>query len=207
MNLRTLIGGALGGAALAVLAAAPTVLAKDSGSLSMDCLTSDSALQSAEGLDNTTAPAHVTVSPAILWPPNHKMRDAGVSMGLTNGLTNSSDHVDVTLTITDITDDQAADDDAGGHGCGKPTDKQGADWAPTDFSSNAVQAVGPLSSASDSVSFAPGEIKLRGERCAKDGARTYEVSVICCDTTNNVCDSDPEVIDVTVPKSRGHHHM
>jgi len=205
MSLRNLMSAALGGAAIAMLAAAPGALAKDTGSVVMSCLTNDTALQDAEGVDHTTDPAQVTVSPARIWPPNHKMRNLGASMGLTNNLTDTNSHVDVTLTITDITDDQAADDDAGGHGCGKPTSKQGPDWSPTDFSNNAVQVGGPLTSTSDSVGFNAGDLKVRGERCAKDGIRTYEVSVVCCDTTNSVCDADPEVIDVTVPKNRGHH--
>lgn len=203
MMLRNLIGGALGGAALALLAAAPTVLAKDSGSFTLSCLTSDSSLQSAEGVDSNTPPAQVTVSPGTLWPPNHKMRDLNVSMDLTHNVSNA---VPVSLTVSDITDDQVADDDAGGHGCGRPTDKQGLDWAPADIDTNPVSASGNLTTTSDVVSI--NTLQVRGERCAKDGTRTYEISVTCCDNTNAqspVCDSTPEILQVTVPKSRGHH--
>jgi hypothetical protein len=205
MNLRTLIGGALGGAALAVLAAAPTVLAKDSGSFSVDCLTSDSSLQHAEG-DITTAPAQVMVSPANLWPPNHKMRNMNLSMSLTNNLTDPNASVPVSLTVSEITDDQVADDDAGGHGCGRPSDKQGPDWAPADINSNPLAASGDLSDSSPSLALSG--VQLRGERCAKDGVRVYTIAVTCCDNTNAqnpVCDSSPELLQVTVPKSRGHH--
>jgi hypothetical protein len=203
MLLRNLIGGALGGAALAVLAAAPMALAADTGTFTLSCLANDSALQTSEGItDATVAPAHVSVSPASLWPPNHKMRDLTVSMGLTQ---DSSSSVNVTLTINDINDDQVTADDPGGSGCGRSTAKQGADWAPTDFSNNAVQVGGPLEHATDSVGFAAGAIQVRGERCGKVGTRTYSIDVTCCDTTNNVCDSSPETLEVTVPKSRKHH--
>jgi hypothetical protein len=202
MSLRNLLGSAMGGAALVVLAVAPMALAKDTGSFTVSCLTTDSALQTAEG-GITGAPAQVTVSPANLWPPNHKMRDLTISMGLTNNLTNQSSPVAVTLTVNDVTDDQVATDDAGGGGCGAVTATQGADWSPTDFSNNAVQAGGNLAATTDAVSI--GSVQARGERCAKLGTRTYSISVTCCDTTNGVCDSSPEVLDVTVPKSRKHH--
>lgn len=203
MLLRNLIGGALGGAALAVLAAAPMALAADTGTFTLSCLANDSALQTSEGItDATVAPAHVSVSPASLWPPNHKMRDLTVSMGLTQ---DSSSSVNVTLTINSITDDQVTADDPGGSGCGRSTAKQGEDWAPTDFSSSPVQASGSLKLASDPpVAFAPGTIQARGERCGKVGTRTYSIDVTCCDTTNNVCDSSPETLEVTVPKSHKH---
>jgi hypothetical protein len=42
--------------------------------------------------------------------------------------------VDVSVQVTDITDDQLSADNDNGEGCGKPTAKQGADWSPTDFS-------------------------------------------------------------------------
>lgn len=203
MSLRNLIGGAIGGAALVVLAAAPMAFADST----VQCLTNDTALQADEGFnDPNTAPppAQVTVSPGSLWPPNHKMRDLNLSMSLTN---NSNSQVSVSLTINGITDDQTAADDPGGSGCGASTAKQGEDWSPTVFP---VQETGNLTSTTDSVSFAPSEVQVRGERCGKLGTRTYSISVTCCDTTNltnnnPTCDSEPEVLLVTVPRSRGHH--
>jgi hypothetical protein len=183
---------------LFALVAAPPAFAKEksSGSFSSGFLTEDSALQSSEGLDPGEAAANVTISPANLWPPNHKLRDEAITLSLA---ADSSSAVDVSLTVNNITHDQVADDDAGGNGCGAPTAKQGADWAPTDFSS--LTASGALLNATDSLSIPV--IQLRRERCRKDGTRTYEVSVTCCDTTNAVCDSAPVLLNVTVPKSRG----
>jgi hypothetical protein len=169
---------------------------KNSGGFSVGCLLNDSTLQGEEGLSSSDPPAVVTISPARLWPPNHKLKNMLISM---SPAANSSSVVDVSLTITNITDDQISDDDAGDAGCGPATSLQGADWSPTDFSS--LTASGSVQNTTDAVSI-PG-VQLRGERCAMDGTRTYAVSVTCCDITNgNVCDSTPGVLDVTVPKSR-----
>jgi hypothetical protein len=170
---------------------------KGPGSFSVGCLLNDSTLQMDEGLTSSEAPAVVTISPATLWPPNHKFRNMTLSMSL---VADSSSSVETSLTVKDMTDDQIADDDAGDAGCGPPTSEQGADWNPTDFSS--LNASGSLQTTGDVVSI-PG-IQLRSERCAKDGTRTYEVSITCCDISNGVCDATPEVLDVTVHKNRGH---
>jgi hypothetical protein len=170
--------------ALLLLAIAPPALAKDKsfGSLSVECFIGEAA-------------AMVTVSPAILWPPNHKLADVVLSLSLSDP---ASGPVDVSLTVDGITHDQEASENEGGHGCGKPTAKQGADWAPTDFSS--LTASGTL--PADDPLLLEG-IQLRRERCAKDGTRLYEISVMCCDDTPDVpvCDTVPVI--VTVPKSRG----
>ena len=42
------------------------------------------------------------------------------------------------------------------------------------------------------------------KRFAKDGTRTSEVTVTCCDTTNSVCDDTPEVLDVAGHKPVDH---
>ena len=170
---------------------------KDSSSFSVGCLSNDPILQTDEGLSGSQPPAIVTISPAVLWPPNHKFRNMSISM---SPAADSSHSVDVSLTITDITDDQVGDDDLGDAGCGPATSSQGADWNPTDFSS--LTASGSMQNTTDAVSISG--VQLRSERCAKDGTRTYEVSVMCCDSSNSVCDSSPEVLDVTVPKSKKH---
>lgn len=201
---KRLICEILAGASLLLMAVASSALAnRDTGSFSVACLTNDIALQSAEGLTTGSPAATVTISPASLWPPNHKFRNVNISMSLPSGATNLASPVDVSLTVNDITDDQVTQDDGGGAGCGKPSARQGADWSPTDFT-GLVQS-GALQLTTDSVSV-PG-VELRAERCAKLGTRTYEVSVTCCDITNSVCDTAPEVLDVTVPKSRGHGHL
>ncbi len=172
--------------ALLLLAIAPPAFAKDKsfGILSVECFIGEAA-------------AMVTVSPAIMWPPNHKLADVVLSLSLADP---ASGPVDVSLTVDGITHDQEASENEGGHGCGKPTAKQGADWAPTVFSS--LTASGTLEFATDSLLLEG--IQLRRERCAQDGTRMYEISVICCDetdVTSPVC--DPVILNVTVPKSRG----
>jgi hypothetical protein len=109
-------------------------------------------------------------------------------------------------SIVSISDDQDVNDDAGGHGCGPKTKKQGADWLPLNTNLNPFTASLNLMSASDTISNNPGTLQLRAERCANNGTRTYHINVICCDnrdSTNPICDSplQPRVLQVTVPKN------
>ncbi len=210
MAIGKLMAKAASGAVIFLIAVAPAALAKtkDSGNYSVGCLTQDTALQAAEGLATGTAAATVTIEPASLWPPNHKMRTEDITMTLPAA---ASSAVDVSLQVTDITDDQVTDDNGKGGGCGKPTSRQGEDWSPTVFP-GAVSA-GPLQFTTDSLAL--DGVELRSERCARSGTRTYMVTVQCCDTTYGVCDtvgtlngialeSLPE-LDVTVLKSRRAH--
>jgi len=207
MSIRIQICRALSGAALLAIASASGALAKDSGSFTVGCLTQDTALQTSEGLASGAAAANVTITPAKLWPPNHKFRTEGISMSLA---ADSSSPVDVSITVNDITDDQVSTDDVGDSGCGAPTSKQGPDWSPTDFSG--LTATGSLQHTSDTP-VAIGGVELRAERCAKLGTRTYELTVTCCDSTNAVCDTVGTVngvalgalniLDVTTPKHNG----
>jgi hypothetical protein len=207
VSIRNQICMALSGAALLAIASGSVALAKDSGSFTFGCLTQDTALQTSEGLASGAAAANVTITPAKLWPPNHKFRTEGISMGLA---ADSSSSVDVSITVNDITDDQLSADDAGHSGCGKPTSKQGPDWSPTDFSG--LTASGSLQHTSDTP-VAIGGVELRAERCAKLGTRTYELTVTCCDSTHAVCDtvgtvngitlSALPILDVTTPKHKG----
>ncbi len=59
--------------------------------------------------------------------------------------------VNVSLQVTDITDDQLAADNGNGDGCGKPTSTQGADWAPTTFPG--TLATGSLEVTTDSLAL------------------------------------------------------
>jgi hypothetical protein len=239
MNFRLSLLTAVTGAALLAIAAAPPAFAKrakDSGSYSVSCLTSDSALQSALGItDLTVAPVNVTVSPASLWPPNHKMRAESFSVNLTQPFNPDpaaspyDNGADISVWVVGLTDDQVADDDGGGHGCGKPTSRQGADWSPANLLlSDPTTYVSGSATLTDATvtqlslvdqSSNPVNVGLRAERCARDGTRTYTVSVVCCDTTgvSPVCDdaalettpptepSTPDDMNVEVQKSRRHH--
>lgn len=210
MKFEKLMASAVGAAAVLVIATAPAALAKDkksTTSFSVGCLTQDTVLQASEGLSAGDAAATVTIVPASLFPPNHKLKSEGITMTLP---ADAASAVDVSLQLTDITDDQLTADDGNGGGCGKPTSKQGADWAPTVFPG--VAATGTLELTTDSLAL--DGVELRAERCAKLGTRTYTVTVTCCDTTNAVCDtvgtvngitldSLPE-LNVIVPKSKGH---
>ena len=208
MKLERLMASAVSAAAIIVIATAPAALAKGKGgkstSFSVGCLTQDTVLQTAEGLSAGTAAANVTITPADLWPPNHKLESEDITMSLAADVPSA---VDVSLQVTDITDDQL---EAGkGDGCGKPTSKQGADWAPTTFPFPSPAATGTLEETTDSLAL--GGVEIRSERCAKLGTRTYTITVQCCDTTNAVCDTVNGItldslpaLDVTVAKSQKH---
>jgi hypothetical protein len=209
MKFEKLMASAVGAAAMIVIATAPAALAKgkQTQSFSVGCLTQDTVLQASEGLTAGTAAATVTVTPASLWPPNHKLDNEAVVMTLPAA---AGSAVDVSLQVTDITDDQLAADNGNGEGCGKPTSKQGPDWAPTVFPG--VAATGTLELTTDSLAL--DGVQVRSERCAKLGTRTYTITVACCDTTNAVCDTVGTVngialdslpaLDVTVAKSKKH---
>jgi hypothetical protein len=212
MKLERLMASAVGAAAMIVIATAPAALAKSKGgkpptSFSVGCLTQDTALQTSEGLSAGAAAATVTISPASLWPPNHKLESEDISMTLP---ADAASAVDVSLQVTDITDDQLAADNGKGDGCGQPTSKQGADWVPTTFPG--VAATGTLELTTDSLAL--DGVEVRSERCAKLGTRTYTITVQCCDTTNSVCDTAGTVngitldslpaLDVTIAKSQKH---
>jgi hypothetical protein len=209
MKLERLMASVAGAAAIVIIAFAPAALAKGKGKqvqgFSVGCLTQDTVLQASEGLSEGTAAATVTITPASLWPPNHKLKSEDIVMTLP---ADASSAVDVSLQVTDITDDQLTG--GKGDGCGKPT--EGADWAPTVFPFPSPAASGTLEETTDSLAL--DGVELRSERCAKLGTRTYTVTVECCDTTNAVCDtvgtvngitldSLPE-LNVTVAKSKGH---
>src|SRR5438445_783925 len=81
---------------------------------------------------------NVSISPARLWPPNHKMHSESVTYS-----DSSSDGGTLTLTVNGITDDQT-DVDGSGHGCGSPN--QSSDWS---FDSTPVS--GPDGAISENV--------------------------------------------------------
>jgi hypothetical protein len=173
---------------------ASTGWAKNKGvaSFSTTCLTED---------DNLSKGATIAIKPAILWPPNHKMvRNLAVSMTLNS---DADSPIPLSFAITSITDDQVVHDDAGGHGCGVKTSKQGLDWRPNDLDTNHPLIIsGILQKTSESIATEPGIVQLRSERCATDGSRVYELEVSCCDNSqpySPICDADPEILQVTVP--------
>ena len=231
----------IGAVALAFIAATPSAFAKGpknqgSGTYQVGCLAADSALETAEGIqDSGTSPAVVTISPATLWPPNHKMRTESVAVGLSQAITTPgsvyASGADLKVWVVGLTDDQITDESGKGRGCGQPNSKQGPDWTPdvssTDPSTYIFSEASGLSDTTlatlsfTSQSDQAADISLRAERCARDGTREYAVDIVCCDTTNPsavVCDdaallnkpptepTSSETDLVTVPKSHGHQH-
>src|SRR5487761_476050 len=231
----------IGAAALAILVATSSAFGKgpkgkDFGTYQVGCLAADTALQTVEGIQNSgTSPAVVSISPATLWPPNHKMSTESVAVGLTQAITSPGgvygSGADIKVWVTGLTDDQIADETGKGQGCGQPTAKQGPDWTPdVSFTDPNSYIFGEATGLSDTTlailsltnqSAQAADISLRAERCARDGTREYSVYLVCCDTTNPssvICD-DPALLTqppgqpatteldlVTVPKNQSHRH-
>jgi hypothetical protein len=198
MSVRPFVLKFFGSVALLTITMAPMAFGNGSGRFSSGCLANDPALQTAEGIQPSQAAATVSVSPAVLWPPNHNFSKVTLSMSLPPGVHSLNSPVSVSLTVNDVTDDQVAADDAGDPGCRPPTTIEGPDWAPTDFSG--LSTNGTLQAMADRFSIHA--VSLRNERCSKLGTRTYQLSVTCCDITNSVCDSISEVLNVMAPKSQ-----
>lgn len=131
----------------------------------------------------------VSLNPAILWPPNHKMRSVTLSYADTD---NDGD----TISLSDIGVTEA---DAGspgeGLGAGQPASKQGADWsAPGNDELPAA--------TTDPTPYNVG-IQLRAERAGTDGngnGRIYAVTVTCHDSaaTSDPTEALPQQQKVTV---------
>jgi len=139
----------------------------------------------------------VVYSPIQIWPPNHKMRTVSVTYvdsSAPGAVQGDNDGDQETLTINSITENQTADDDGGGKGCGNPTSKQGPDWS---FSTNPVNSMDPQNVGTT--------VQIRGERCAKDKTepRVYTISV-SCGNPDSGSSSNPTTVDlnVTVPHDK-----
>jgi hypothetical protein len=137
----------------------------------------------------------VSYSPIQLWPPRHKMQEITIKYidsmdpDATAG-DNDDDGESESLAINSISSDQDADEEDGGEGCGKRTEKQGSDVS---FSTGAVTGSDPTVIATTAF--------VRAERCGKiKQPRTYTISVTCTSGAN------PNTIElpVTVPHDKRH---
>ncbi len=183
------------GSAIVLLLLSVALAKADSNTFSVGCLSNDWVLQAAEGIQPLQAPARVTVSPAVMWPPTNAFRRMTIRMSLATGSTKLTIPVDVGLAVSSVTHDQVVQDDATDVACGtKAGENVETDWRPKDF--RRLRAHGRLRSANDVVSLRG--IRLRKELCTKVGPRTYQISIRCCDNTNLVCDSRPELLNVLV---------
>jgi hypothetical protein len=140
----------------------------------------------------------IVYSPIQLWPPNHKMRtiqltyidssDPDATQGDGDGDAES-------LMVNSIDSNQTSDEDEGGNGCGKKSEKQGPDW----------EGIGNNASGTDPSPIGT-TVQLRGERCKKNHnppGRVYTINVTCGDPDAG---ENPTTVDltVTVPHDRRH---
>jgi hypothetical protein len=110
-------------------------------------------------VDTTPPNISVTVSPDMLWPPNHKMVDIVATVTV-------SDICDAapTVVLTNVTSDEP--DDAKGNGDGKTVDDIQADIGTADY-----------------------EFQLRAERCGTEDGRIYTITYTVTDASGNSADA------------------
>lgn len=116
-------------------------------------------------VDVTPPDISVTVSPDMLWPPNHKMADIVATVMV-------SDNCDPapTVVLTSVTSDEP--DDAKGSGDGKTVnDIQGAETGAEDY-----------------------EFQLRAERAGKGDGRIYTVTYTATDESGNSASASATVV-------------
>lgn len=128
----------------------------------------------------------LTWSPAVIWPPNHKLVTVTLAW---NENSSDNDGDTNTLTVDNITS-MGVDD----RGAGQPSSKQGPDYT----------GVGNSGSAADG-SPAQTTVQVRAERSGTDKAgRTYKIDVTC-HSADDPMDGSASAI-VTVPHDMGNHN-
>jgi len=130
----------------------------------------------------------VTVTPAKMWPPNHKMKDVTLNYDETS----ADDGDTIGLTVTSISNEEEGTEKGS-------TRRHGPDDAGEGFTDT-----GTDTTPSDPATVV---IQLRKERLAKpkDG-RTYTIEVECTDAGDVSLEpptTDTASITVFVPHSRG----
>ena len=210
MEIGSVYGSILGvllrisGAIILVIAiGSSSTSAQSLGRFSAGCLTNDSVLKKRERLAPFDAAAVVTTSAGQLRPLNQKFSEMQIQMSLPAAVTLNSG-IAASLTINSITDDQVSNADTGRLGCDSPRGSQDPDSKPVSGSS--LFASGNLHAETDTVSISG--VQLRRRRCSNSGAHTYQIKFTCCDITNGVCDSTPQMLSVLVPGAHisGLHH-
>ncbi len=125
----------------------------------------------------------ISYSPTILSPPNHKLVPISISAVDTDL---DGDFFDV--TVTSITSSQT---EGSGEGCGQPTGKQEPDFT----------GVGNTASPSDpSTPAVLTGVSVRAERCAREGARVYDIQITCSEGADEATNATTDLF-ITVPKS------
>lgn len=180
MSLRRLKHGALiavGVAGVAAAIAVPAGARHGGGSGTSTCM----------GTTDPSDAGTITWSPAVVWPPNHKL--VPVTISWTENSSNPLDNDSNTLKVTGITSTGA---DGQGTGSGQPTAKQGPDFS----------GVGNSATAADG-SPATVTVYVRAERAGTDKAgRTYTIQLSC---QSGMEPAGSSMAVVTVPHDMGNN--
>jgi hypothetical protein len=176
-SFRRLAVVAAGVAAAVAVVAVPAGARHGGGSGTSSCM----------GTTDPSDAGTITWSPAVVWPPNHKM--VPITISWTENSSNPLDNDSNTLKVTGITTVGA---DGPGTGSGQPTAKQGPDFS----------GVGNSATASDG-SPATVTVYVRAERAGTDMAgRTYTIQLSC---QSGMEPGGTSMAVVTVPHDMGNN--
>jgi hypothetical protein len=177
VSLKRVAALAVGVVGVAVAVAVPAAARHGGGSGASSCMGT---------LDPSDA-GTITWSPAVIWPPNHKL--VPVTISWTENSSSPADNDSNTLKVTGIT---STGPDGPGSGSGQPTAKQGPDFT----------GVGNSATAPDGTP-ATVTVDVRAERAGTDKAgRTYTIQ-LSCQSGSEPAGSSMAV--VTVPHDMGNN--
>ena len=194
MNLKPWASGFAAASCALALMATTSFAATSSGNNKQD-----SGSATAKCDQNTmggTPDVVIVYSPTILWPPNHKMQRitlTGIDNNTANATSGDSDSDMFTIAVTKTT---VTPPEAVGQGCGNT--------AQTDFGPDSDPNFPPMATAMD-PNNATAYWDVRAERCAREGDRTYTITVHCTETNGGETDSGDAFLTITVPHDQGHN--
>lgn len=164
--------GLVGGAALALGGLTPALAASGGTSGKAGFQATSSTANCNDGT--------VAASPAILWPPNHKLNTISITYSDSEGDGDSLAITGVTETMVDGSGAVGVE----GHGAGQPTGQQGPDYVgPTSFTPGSDRDI-PASTS----------VQVRSERAGTVGngsGRVYSLTVSCRDSGGAGDATDP----------------
>ncbi|NOR48555.1 MAG: hypothetical protein GQ533_11020 [Methanosarcinaceae archaeon] len=149
------------------------------GTTTITLTVSDGELTATDTVDvnvvDTTPPViSVTVSPDMLWPPNHKMVDITATVTV-------SDICDAapTVVLTSITSDE-------------PDNTHGTPWDADNGASGDGNTNNDIQG--DDIGSEDYEFQLRAERCGTEDGRTYTITYTVTDASGNSADASATVV-------------
>ena len=151
-----------------------TFTATDDSGNSASCTTTVTVI------DTTSPDISVTISPDMLWPPNHKMVDI-IAVVTVSDVCDAAPSV----VLTSITSDE-------------PDNTHGTPWDADNGASGDGNTNDDIQGAEDGTEDC--EFQLRAERCGTEDGRVYTITYTVTDASGNSADASATVV---VPRDMG----